>query len=124
MHMAAWLDGRDGRQQPFFAQRPAGSDLCQRERLVFAGPEGKGICPCCDLAAGELRDGSNIVAFRNTDSGHRDICFARAPQDGSFGRPSALALDNWTYTGCPHDGPAVAVCANRVFAASMTVNRG
>ena len=65
--LASWLEGRNGRSQPFFAQRGAGSAGFDREQLVYSGPDGKGICPCCDMAAVKLSDGSSLVAFRNTD---------------------------------------------------------
>ena len=122
--MASWLDGRNGGQQPFFAQRPAGSAGFSGEQLVFAGPAGKGICPCCDLSAVKLPDGSNLVAFRNTDSGHRDIWFARAPSAGAFGPAMPLSLDNWTYAGCPHDGPSLVTHNSRVSAAWMSAHSG
>jgi hypothetical protein len=122
--LASWLDGRDGRPQPFFAQRGAGSAGFDREQLVFPGPEGQGICPCCDMAAAKLPDGSSLVAFRNTDAGHRDIWFARAPAGGPFGPGTALSLDNWTYAGCPHDAPSLAVQGNVLFAAWMSGHSG
>ena len=122
--LASWLDGRNGHPQPFFARRGAGSAGFEREKLVFAGPEGKGVCPCCDMAAVRLPDGSNLVAFRNTDAGHRDIWFARAPSGGAFGPVQALSLDNWTYQGCPHDAPALAVHGSQVFAVWMSGHSG
>jgi hypothetical protein len=122
--LAAWLDGRDGGQQAFHAARPAGSEKFEPERKVFAGPEGKGICPCCDLAAARLPDGSDLVAFRNIDAGHRDIWFARAPVGGPFGPPSPICLDNWSFEGCPHDGPSLAVERDRLYAAWMSAHTG
>src|SRR6185437_6665711 len=46
----AWLDGRNHVQLPYFSAMPAGSDGFGPEQIVYSGPEGKGICPCCDLA--------------------------------------------------------------------------
>jgi hypothetical protein len=122
--LAAWIDGRNGAQQPFFAARPADSEGFEAERLVFAGPEGKGICPCCDLAAVRLPDGSNVVAFRNSDAGHRDIWFARAPRGGAFGAPAPLSLDRWTFEGCPHDGPSLVPTRDRLHAVWMSAHTG
>lgn len=122
--LASWLEGRNGRSQPFFARRAAGSAGFDREQLVYPGPEGKGICPCCDMAAVRLPDGSSLVAFRNTDGGHRDIWFARSAAGGPFGPATALSLDNWTYSGCPHDAPALAVQGSRLFAAWMSAFSG
>jgi hypothetical protein len=44
---ASWLDHRNGAQQPF-ASLLSGDTL--EERLVFAGPDERGICPCCNTA--------------------------------------------------------------------------
>jgi hypothetical protein len=122
--VAAWLDGRNQGQQPFFAARPMGSEGFEPERLVFAGPEGQGICPCCDLAAVRMPDGSDLVAFRNSDSGHRDIWFARAPGGAAFGPPAPLSPDNWTFEGCPHDGPSLALDRDGLCAVWMSAHTG
>jgi hypothetical protein len=120
--LAVWLDGRNEGQQPFLGSWPANSEGFEPERLVFAGPEGKGICPCCDLAAVRLPDGSDVVAFRNTDNGHRDIWFARAPRGGAFGAPEPLSLDNWAFEGCPHDGPSLVLTRDRLHAVWMSAH--
>jgi hypothetical protein len=122
--LAAWLDGRDKGQQPFFASRAAASEGFEPERLVFAGSDGKGICPCCDLAVARLPDGSDVVAFRNSDAGHRDIWLAHASRDGAFHAPAPLSLDNWTFEGCPHDGPSLALNGDRLHAAWMSAHTG
>lgn len=122
--LAGWLDGRNQGQQPFFAAKAAPSDAFDRDRLVFAGPEEKGICPCCDVAATRLPDGSDLVAFRNSDSGHRDIWFARAAKGSPFSAAEALALDRWKFEGCPHDGPSLALVGERIYAAWMSAYSG
>jgi hypothetical protein len=122
--LAAWLDGRNEGQQPFLGSWPALSEGFEPERLVFAGPEGKGVCPCCDLAVTRLPDGSDIVAFRNSDAGHRDIWLARAPRGGQFGGPSPLTLDLWSFEGCPHDGPSLALDRDRLYTAWMSAHTG
>ncbi len=86
--LAAWIDGRNHVQQPFFATRPADSDGFSTEQLVYGGPQNQGICPCCDLAALRLPDGSDLVAFRNSLAGHRDIWLARAPRERASPPPS------------------------------------
>ncbi len=122
--LAAWIDARNHTQQPFFAAKPAVSEGFETERMVFAGPSGKGICPCCDLAAARLPDGSDIVAFRNNDTGHRDIWIARAPAGGDFLAPMPLTSDRWTFEGCPHDGPSLAITGGKVQAAWMSAHSG
>ncbi len=92
--------------------------------MVYAGPENKGICPCCDLATARLRDGSTLVAFRNSDSGHRDIWLAVAPPGAPFGPPVPLGPDHWVFEGCPHDGPSLALAGNRLHAVWMSGHSG
>ena len=77
-----WLSN----QQPYFSSSPAGSEGFTPEQLVFAGPEGKGICPCCDVAVAVTPERTALVAFRNSDSGHRDIWLARGAAAGIPGR--------------------------------------
>jgi len=122
--LASWLDGRNRGQQPFFAAKPAASEGFEPERLVFAGPEGKGICPCCDLATLRLPDGSDLVAFRNSDAGHRDVWFARASRGGEFSPPTPLSPDHWAFEGCPHDGPSLALDGEQVYAVWMSAHSG
>jgi hypothetical protein len=122
--LAAWLDGRNHSQQPFFAARPPRSEGFAPEELVTPGPDGKGICPCCDLATARLKDGADIVAYRNTDSGHRDIWFARAEKGRPFGPAQPVSEDGWSFEGCPHDGPSLAVQGDQVYAAWMSAHTG
>lgn len=123
--MAAWLDGRNkGGQQPFFSSRPAGSGGFGADRLVYPGPAGKGICPCCDVAAVKLPDGSAAVAFRDNNGGFRDIVLAVAPPNAPFQAPTPLAPDRWKFDGCPHDGPSLALDADTLHAAWMSAHTG
>ena len=124
--LAAWLDGRDGGQQPFAATQPHGSHAFEPEQLVYAGPEGKGICPCCDLALVRAPDGRDFVAFRNTEGGHRDIWVSRSRSDGraGFEVPEPVGAAPWTFDGCPHDGPALAVVRDRLLVLWMDAHTG
>jgi hypothetical protein len=124
--LAAWLDGRNGGQQPFAAALPPRSRAFQPEQLVYPGPEGKGICPCCDLAIVRASDGRDIVAFRNTDAGHRDIWLTRSRSDGSpgFEVPVSVVAAPWTFDGCPHDGPALALDGDRLHVLWMDAHTG
>ena len=125
-----WLDGRNRAQQPFFSAWPDGADGFTPDRLVFAGPEGKGICPCCDVAVavatGEGSDRSTFVAFRNNEAGHRDIWLARAGTGGEagFADPVPVARETWTFDGCPHDGPSLALSGDRLHVAWMDAHTG
>jgi hypothetical protein len=123
-----WLSN----QQPHFSSSPAGSEGFTPEQLVFAGPEGKGICPCCDVAVAVTPERSALVAFRNSDSGHRDIWLARGGADvpggvrgeASFAAPIAVSQEPWTFTGCPHDGPSLVLAGDRLHLAWMDAHTG
>ncbi len=105
--LAGWLES----QKPFVAVRPRGSSSFEPEQLVYDGPEDRdgGVCPCCDVGVLPIANGSPIVAFRNTDGGHRDIWLTRARRDGKAGFEPAVPVtsDPWSFDGCPHDGPAL-----------------
>jgi hypothetical protein len=124
-----WIEGRNQVPQPYFSAWPAGAGAATAEQLVFAGPKGQGICPCCDVAvavAGTGPDRTALVAFRNTDWGHRDIWLARAPADGKAASrsPVRVSPEPWTFNGCPHDAPSLAVHGDRVHVAWMDAHTG
>jgi mono/diheme cytochrome c family protein len=125
-----WIEGRNGGPQPFFSAGEASSGDFGREQLVFAGPDGKGICPCCDVAVAVAPDAARtvFVAFRNSDSDHRDIWLARAAKGASgepvFTPPVPVTPDHWTFNGCPHDAPSLAVAGDRLQIAWMDAHTG
>jgi hypothetical protein len=119
-----WLSS----QQPHFSAWPADSDGFTPERLVFAGPEGKGVCPCCDVAVAVTPEDRAFVAFRNSDAGHRDIWLARSgPGTGGgtpFAAPIPVSSEPWTFNGCPHDGPSLALLGENLHVAWMDAHTG
>src|SRR5262249_5028525 len=119
-----WIDGRNQAQQPFLSTCPADSDGFAPERLVYAGPEGRGICPCCDVAVAVTPDRAAFVAFRNSDSGHRDIWLAPAGAETAFAATIPVAREPWTFNGCPHDGPSLAIVGDRLHVAWMDAHTG
>ncbi len=134
--LAGWLEN----QKPFMSIRRKGSDAFEPEQLVYEGPEDRdgGVCPCCDVGVLSMANGSPIVAFRNTQGGHRDIWLSRSRRDGKTGFEPAVPVtsDPWSFDGCPHDGPALGLIGetlhvlwmdahtgkNRVYAASSPVS--
>ncbi len=126
--LAGWLDGRGKGQQPFAAIRRAGSDSFEPEQLVFAGPEdtSRGVCPCCDVGVLLTPGGPPIVAFRNTDAGHRDIWLTRARRDGKMGfaPPVPVTSEPWSFDGCPHDGPALGLIGETLHVLWMDAHTG
>ncbi|WP_406693606.1 sialidase family protein [Singulisphaera sp. Ch08] len=123
---ASWLDGRSQGQQPFFSLGTKGANGFGTEELVFAGPDGKGICPCCDLSTARSPQGSTFVAFRNNDSGHRDIYIAQSEsgEKVTFSPPIAVTPGHWKFEGCPHDGPSLALSGDRLHLLWMDAHTG
>jgi len=127
--LTSWLDGRNQVQQPFLALMPKGTESKKRfetDLLVYAGPEAKGICPCCDLSVARTRNGQTYVGFRDNDSGHRDICIAKSSSErpGTFEPPVPVTSQHWKFDGCPHDGPSLALAGDRLHLLWMDAHTG
>lgn len=121
----AWLDDRNGIQQPFAAVRGTGSTRFEPECLVYAGEPGQGVCPCCPVATCFGPDGALYVAFRNIRDGYRDIAVCRRkPGQAQFEGPFAVAVAAWKFDGCPHDGPSLAVIGDTLHVVWMDARSG
>ncbi len=95
------------------------------EELVYSPADGgKGICPCCDLDVARTPTGVNLVAFRHSLGGNRDIYLARGKDGAAFEKPVAVGPDHWAFDGCPHDGPSLALNGDRVHVAWMSAHSG
>ena len=115
---AAWLDSRYGAQQPFFGSVAAKSAGARLESLVYSPPGNKGVCPCCDVDV-VMSDGIAYFAFRNALAGNRDVYVTRSrgTQQTSFDVPRCVPESHWKFSGCPHDGPSLAVAGDRLVVA-------
>jgi hypothetical protein len=121
----AWLDDRAGQQQPFAAVRRPGTAVFEPERLVYAGQDGAGVCPCCPTAACFAPDGTLFVGFRNIQSGYRDIAICRLrPGQAAFEGPFPVTGNTWKFDGCPHDGPSLAVVGDALHVVWMDARTG
>ena len=71
------------------------------------------VCYCCKTAVGIGPSGRVNVAWRHIFPGSlRDIAMATSTDGGrTFGPPARISEDNWQLSGCPDDGPAMAVDA-------------
>lgn len=120
----AWLDARNGAQQVFSATGKVGGPAM--ESLAFAGVDGKGVCPCCDVAALRDADGRPLLAFRHNRDGFRDICVTRGSDvvPGTFDEPTAVSDEHWKFEGCPHDAPSVARIDKSLHVAWMDAHEG
>jgi hypothetical protein len=103
-HDGAAMAARSG----LYAARVTAAGV-QPERRVTTG-----VCYCCKTALAAPRDGSMLVAWRHVYPGNiRDIAFARAADGRTFSTPVRVSADQWQLNGCPDDGPAMAVDADR-----------
>jgi hypothetical protein len=112
--LTGWLDN----QRPYSSALLTPSAGFEPERLAYESPDGKGVCPCCDVAVAQGADGGRFVAFRNAESGNRDIMIA-----GPNG-PVAVGSDHWKHDGCPHDGPSLALSASQLDVVWMDAHSG
>jgi hypothetical protein len=74
-----------------------------------------GVCYCCKTTVATGSDGSIHAAWRHVYPGNvRDIAFTMSSDGGrTFTPPVRVSEDRWVLDGCPENGPAVAVDAER-----------
>ncbi len=122
---SAWLDSRKRGQQPYCGVALSDDGKFLPEQLVYPGPAGRGICPCCDVDVLRTPAGETLVAFRNNDNDYRDICVARArAASGPFEAPVPVSAEHWRFEGCPHDGPSLALGGGRLHVLWMDAHAG
>lgn len=122
---ASWLGGGEGAQQVYAGLRRAGATEFAKELLVYAGQDGKGVCPCCATATCFAPDGTLLVAFRNVQGEYRDIAVARLrPGEATFEGPFPVTPNRWKFQGCPHDGPSLAVIGTELHVVWMDAHTG
>jgi|GEM_PF-496863 len=122
--VCSWLDNRNRVQQPFAAVRWPGQQEFEREQLVYAGRDEKGICPCCPTMA-FASDDDIFVTFRGNEGGFRDMWTARMePGSNEFAAPVAMVSPTWEFAGCPHDGPSVCETSRGLHVAWMDAHDG
>lgn len=122
--LASWLDNRKGTQQCFSAYRPANVSGFFAEQVVHSGDDNRGVCPCCPTSALLTPDGTRLVAFRNLDTGHRDIAIGvQEPGQESF-TLHPVVPPTWEFNGCPHDGPSLALVGDTLHVAWMDAHTG
>jgi hypothetical protein len=142
--VALWLDHRDtaaGRTAHGHHQHGAGGAAAaadgaaraQRSQLFVGSLDGsiasrgiaRGVCYCCKTALATGSDGAIYAAWRHVYAGnHRDIAFTRSRDGGrSFEEPVRVSEDGWQLDGCPENGPALGVAADRVHVVWPTLVR-
>jgi hypothetical protein len=121
--VAAWLDERHpelmhGHQAPL--PDTSHEPTSEADARIFAvsshdfgatwGPNTAlwgAVCPCCRVSLTPTPDGRIVAAWRQHFPGNiRDVVTASLIPAQA---PERLSYDNWSYPGCPHTGPAIAV---------------
>ena len=134
--VAIWLDHRElakgGRRADEPRRAPAhgesrAADRRRRTRAALEAvlraprrPESAreitgGVCYCCKTTIAAGADGSIYAAWRHVYPGNiRDIAFTVSRDGGrTFAPPTRVSEDRWVLDGCPENGPAMAVDAER-----------
>ena len=137
---AAWLDGRDANRgapvnQPTSARpvvptnqgaatSPHAMHKSSRQDIFHAvwRPDGKAlearvatdVCFCCKTSVATGPDQTTYVAFRHIyPTNLRDMAVARSIDGGlTFDAPVRVSEDHWQISGCPEDGPSIAVAVD------------
>lgn len=92
-------------------------------RLVYEGPDGKGVCPCCDVTVAASSENHMLYAFRNNVGDIRDIWIGNVNGDKTIA-PAALSSRGWKFAGCPHDGPSMIKADNKIITGWMDAKDG
>lgn len=116
--LAAWLDNRGAGQQPFASTRA--DSRTPVSALVDQGTSNKGICPCCDLETLITVRDEEVVAYRHSVDGCRDIHLAWRHKDSpEFQKGGPVSDRRWKFQACPHDGPSLAQSGDWIAVAWM-----
>lgn len=109
--LVVWLDGKSGEPK----NSPTGLPLFARisrdggEKFEAAAPLAHdydgGACACCHLSAAVDGDGRFVVAFRGARDSVRDIFLLRGDKDARRFKTARVTQDDWSFRGCPMDGP-------------------
>ncbi|HET7470553.1 MAG TPA: sialidase family protein [Gemmatimonadales bacterium] len=125
--VAAWLDERNGELTAHHHDRlaTAGDSTSEPDATVYLArspdfgrtwernePVWGGACPCCRITLARDEDGRVTAAWRQHFPGNvRDVVIGSvAPATEA---PVRVSQDGWVYPGCPHNGPGIAIGADR-----------
>jgi hypothetical protein len=111
-----------------------GPDMSTMSGLYYAGAGTnglereltRGVCYCCKTALAVSERGQVYAAWRQVyDGSMRDIAFTMSLDNGkTFQTPARVSVDNWKLSGCPDDGPSLALADGRAHIVWPTVIGG
>jgi hypothetical protein len=129
--VAVWLDHRElahdmtmaaSHHDHKSAGKPDGVAMAQKSKLYFGSLDAAaaprvvagGVCYCCKTALVSAGD-AVYAAWRHVYPGNlRDMAFTMSRDGGrTFAAPVRVSEDKWALEGCPDDGPAMALDAQR-----------
>ncbi|MFM1802073.1 MAG: hypothetical protein RJA81_1425, partial [Planctomycetota bacterium] len=131
--LAAWLDNppsksangsKSGGTKVFAVQEKRDQSGFEQPVLLYDGPEGQGVCPCCDVSVAGDSDGHMYYAFRNNVDDIRDIWTGSFNQAKAIQPPIPLSRREWKFAGCPHDGPSMILQNGTLSTAWMDAKDG
>lgn len=130
--VGAWLDNPQGNDKSkagssgtkvFVTREKSDRSGFESPRLVYTGPDGQGVCPCCDVAVNFDDNGRAVYAFRNNVNDIRDIWLGQMQMD-KIQDPIPISDRKWNFAGCPHDGPSMIIQNQNVTTAWMDARDG
>ena len=114
-----WLDGRNTKQGSAEAGdyhgHHGGGAMTLRTAIVH--PDGSvserteldnRVCDCCNTATAVTPSQTMVVYRDRSEEEVRDISFVTRRPGGAWSEPRPVSRENWTVTGCPVNGPALA----------------
>jgi len=114
---------KSGGPKVFTCREKADKSGFEPARLVYEGPENKGVCPCCDVSVAAAANDTLLYAFRNNVADIRDIWLGQVSDDKPA-PPVALTDRKWNFAGCPHDGPSMAKSGDKIITGWMDAKDG
>ncbi|MBI4348217.1 MAG: hypothetical protein HY553_15355 [Elusimicrobia bacterium] len=106
-----WVDDRDGHPADdryasdlYLASSSDGLRFGPNVRLTKDAPR---ACPCCQPALAVDPRGRLWVAYRSSESNHKDTQVLRV--QGARIESTRLSRQRWRFEGCPMDGPSLAI---------------
>jgi len=89
----------------------SGSTGAGKDGTITESRVARDVCFCCKTAVGVAAGGRVDVVWRHIfPASMRDIAMSSSTDGGrTFGQPARVSEDNWQLSGCPDDGPAMAI---------------
>ncbi len=128
--LAVWLDGRNtasaasehAHEHGDAAAMTLRSTVINRQDVISDEAEiDARVCDCCSTDAARVK-GETLLIYRDRSADEiRDMHFSRRDRSGRWSAPALVHADNWKISGCPVNGPAMAVNGDRALSVWTTM---